>query len=596
MSNQPEAIRRPPYARILLISALLMIPAGFGGWAFLTSRAMAAEVERSMSLSAAHDRARVAATGMTTAQRDFDARFPSIDRGRFVEAVKRLRASLRAIESNGDRIDRRGAERIRARLTRYERYSERVFAAVERGDMKVARGLRQSETKPIEDVIAGHLREGAIRYREAAVRALHDQRQAQNLEVFGLVNVGILGFLLLMAPSVRRRDQTGLPRSDDIERLERAALTDNLTALRNHRAFHEDLTTEVERRNRLGGSFSLLMVDLDGLKQVNDQFGHQAGDERIRALAACLRRTKRDSDIAYRVGGDEFTVILPGERAWGAFEYAQRLRAQAEAEGFAIAVGITETASHEPKDIVIRRADLALIEAKHSNRSVVIYSHGLEPKLSGAHKAEEHHQKILATALARAVDAKDAGTRNHCETVAELCVRIGTELGLEPDRLAKLRLAGLLHDVGKIGIADAILQKPGKLDEDESEVMRTHAQIGHNIISAAELHDEAEWVLHHHERLDGTGYPSRMKADEIPLESRIILVADTFEAITSDRPYRERSTSEAALSELEEHAGRQFDPDCVKALRRALGAGEAPEAEAGDGAKVIPLARRTQAA
>jgi HD-GYP domain-containing protein (c-di-GMP phosphodiesterase class II) len=209
-----------------------------------------------------------------------------------------------------------------------------------------------------------------------------------------------------------------------------------------------------------------------------------------------------------------------------------------------------------------------LIEAKHSNRQMVIWSPGLEP--SARKQDDEHHSKILATALARAVDAKDASTRNHCETVAELCVIIGKELGLDGERLGKLRLAGLLHDVGKIGIADAILQKPGALDDDESEIMHTHSEIGHNIISAAELKDEARWVLHHHERMDGTGYPHGLRGETIPLESRIILVADTYEAITSDRPYRRGRTSEDALAELEQHAGTQFDARCVKALRRGL--------------------------
>jgi diguanylate cyclase (GGDEF)-like protein len=588
--------KRRPWLRIAIVTTLLLLPAGFGGWAFLTSRAMVAEVDRSMTLAAGYDRARIAAASMTAAQHHFQARSAVTDRAEFADAVARLRSSLRVIARAGNDSDKALVQGTTTRVDRYKRQSGRVFAAVVRGDARGARSLRRRDTEPSEALISEQLREGALRYRTQAVESLRDQRRAQNLELFGVVNFVVLGFLLVVAPSIRRRGAGGDASTGDLRRLERAALTDNLTALRNHRAFHEDLTREIERRNRLGGSFSLLMVDLDGLKQVNDTYGHQAGDERIRALADCLRRTKRESDIAYRVGGDEFTIILPGERAWGAFEYAQRLRAQSEADGFAIAVGITETSSYEAKDTICRRADLALIEAKRSNRSVVIYSQGLEPKLASGRNGEEHHQKMLATALARAVDAKDAGTRNHCETVSELCVMIGAELGLEPERLAKLRLAGLLHDVGKIGIADAILQKPDKLDEDESEVMRTHAQIGHNIISAAELNDEADWVLHHHERLDGTGYPSRLSGDEIPLESRIILVADTFEAITSDRPYREGRSREAAISELERFAGSQFDPACVEALRFALDIGPRAEADGASGADVIPLPSRTQAA
>ena len=152
----------------------------------------------------------------------------------------------------------------------------------------------------------------------------------------------------------------------------------------------------------------------------------------------------------------------------------------------------------------------------------------------------KHHVTTLASALARAVDAKDAYTHSHCETVAELCALIATEIGMPADRVAKVRLAGLLHDVGKIGISDAILQKPGSLTVDEFEVMKTHPTLGCHIVSAAELYQESEWILHHHERLDGRGYPEGLRGEEIPLESRIIMVADAFEAITADRPYRDR--------------------------------------------------------
>jgi diguanylate cyclase (GGDEF)-like protein len=592
-ATQPA--KKRPFVRITLVMLLLMLPAGFGGWAFLTSRAMAAEVERSLTLANAYDRARLATTALAMAQHGVGNGSAKADRARFELATRRLNASLRAIARLGSPADRAVVASSSTRLRRYQRQSDRIFAAAKRGDVRAARAMRRRDTEPTEKVISMQLREGASANRGQALRALDEQGHSQNLELFAFLNLGGLAFVLVVVPLMRRPPPTVHATPGDLQRLERAALFDSLTGLRNHRSFHEDLAREVERRNGMGGAFSLLMVDLHGLKQVNDNYGHQAGDERIRALAECLRLTKRESDVAYRVGGDEFTVILPGERAWGAFEYGQRLRSQAEEDGFAIAVGVTETAVYEAKDAVIRRADLALIEAKRSNRSVVVYSQGLEPKLASAGQEEQAHQeKILATALARAVDAKDARTRNHCETVSELCVRVGAELGLEPERLAKLRLAGLLHDVGKIGIADAILQKPAKLDDEESEVMRTHAQIGHNIISAAELHEEADWVLHHHERLDGTGYPSAFAGDEIPLESRIILVADTFEAITSNRPYRDGRSGDAALAELERHAGTQFDRDCVAALRRALGV--IPDVETNAGADVIQLPVRIQAA
>jgi HD-GYP domain-containing protein (c-di-GMP phosphodiesterase class II) len=161
--------------------------------------------------------------------------------------------------------------------------------------------------------------------------------------------------------------------------------------------------------------------------------------------------------------------------------------------------------------------------------------------------------------------------------VSELCALIGQALGMSRDRIAQLRLAGLLHDVGKIGIIDSILQKPGPLTDDEYQVMKTHTRLGHAIVSAAERPDEADWILHHHERIDGGGYPDGLKGDQIPLESRIILVADAYEAITADRPYRAHRSPEVALAELERCAGTQFDAGCVEALRRCI-AGEWREA------------------
>jgi putative nucleotidyltransferase with HDIG domain len=168
------------------------------------------------------------------------------------------------------------------------------------------------------------------------------------------------------------------------------------------------------------------------------------------------------------------------------------------------------------------------------------------------------------------VDAKDSYTRSHCETVSGLCVMIATALGIEKARIEKLRVAGLLHDVGKIGIPDTILQKPGALMEEEFETMKAHSKLGHSIVSGAGLQEEAVWILHHHERPDGRGYPDGLSGDEVPLESRIILCADAFEAITSDRPYRQGRAEHEALVELHRSAGGQFDPDCVAALEAAL--------------------------
>jgi len=358
--------------------------------------------------------------------------------------------------------------------------------------------------------------------------------------------------------------------------LRSVTLTDSLTGVRNHRAFQEDLARERQRAGRSGNRLSLVMIDFDGLKAINDALGHQAGDERIRSLAMCLLKTCRGGDTIYRVGGDEFAAILPGERAGGAFQFAQRLASNLAEDGSVIvACGVAEAARSTTRDELFRRAGVALSAAKRSERRILVYAPGLEPEQTASDaEAEQHHVETLATALARAVDAKDSYTRSHCATVSELCTLIGVELGLEPQRVESIRLAGLLHDVGKIGIADAILQKPSRLSEKEFEVMKTHSRSGHKIVSGAELPHHANWILHHHERIDGRGYPDGLAGSDIPLESRIILVADAFEAITADRPYRRGRGVREALAELDRHAGTQFDASCVRALGRTLGGGE----------------------
>ena len=359
-------------------------------------------------------------------------------------------------------------------------------------------------------------------------------------------------------------------------------LVDPLTGLRNQRAFHEDLAREIQRHNRTGRPLTIVIADLNGLRELNDTLGHAAGDARLKTVAAALLRTLRGADAAYRLGGDEFGLLLAGEKAWGGFRFAQRLDAAfagiPTGSRPSVTCGVAEITEPMAASTLTKRAFVALLEAKQSHRAAIVYSDGLDPPSPERDlEAERHHSQTLAAALARAVDAKDSYTRSHSETVSETCALIGSELHLGPERIDRLRLAGLLHDVGKIGVTDAILQKPEPLSDEEYEVMKSHAPLGRFIVSAAELCDEASWIFHHHERVDGDGYPDGLRGDTIPLESRIILVADAFEAMTSHRPYRPARSEDAALSELQRCAGSQFDPACVRALQSALAREQAIE-------------------
>jgi diguanylate cyclase (GGDEF)-like protein len=495
------------------------------------------------------------------------------------QAERRLIADLDHVL----RLDSSPATRATvARLLRlqadYHSASQALFNAVVQNDQERVLWFDHSAVDPVfgvlEDVIyrqAAAASASALSH-SAALRG-DEVRANRTIAIAVVLALLLVGFFGAIVVRYGRRIDAAV--AAEVERLAEMAITDPLTGLRNHRAFHEDVARELQRVGRTGTPLALVLLDLDDLKAVNDSQGHQAGDERLHALADAIRSTGRGADIAYRVGGDEFAVILPDARSWGALEFAQRLRAATQAGTygpgpFTATAGISEALTLRAKDELVREADLALIGAKRIHQDVVIYGPDLAPNADRGVEEDEHHTRTLASALARAVDAKDSYTRSHCQTVSQLCGLIGAELGFDTGRLTRMRLAGLLHDVGKIGVPDAILNKPSKLTDDEYEHMKRHSLLGYDIVQAADMELEAGWVRHHHERFDGGGYPDGLAGEEIPLESRVILVADAFEAMTSDRPYRQAPGQSFAIVELGRNAGTQFDPAVVEALTRVL--------------------------
>ena len=429
----------------------------------------------------------------------------------------------------------------------------------------------RSRSRRTEDVL-GAVAKGAgaalARERKDAIAATSGNELIRVLGIAAALLAAIEGPLLLFWFRSRRGpvDRRHLARVED---LATQARTDALTRLGNRRAFEDDLALMMGARTENGGCFALMAIDLDGLKRINDSKGHPAGDAHIRLVSECIRQVVGTEGSVYRTGGDEFMVILPGRRNWHGLKLAARVEEVAfERCGHrAVSIGLTESLGSEGRHLLMSRADIALYEAKRTRLSAVAYHPGLQP--AGEKPADDrpsHEQRALAAALARAVDAKDAGTRSHSETVAQLCAAIGERMGVGPVELERLRLAGLLHDVGKIGVADAILLKPHALAPDEHTAMTEHVEIGQAILLAAELPLEAHWVLHHHERVDGGGYPSGLTGQAIPVESRIIAVADAFEAMTGTRPYRAAVSVEQAIAELQSNVGTQFDAACVEAL------------------------------
>jgi len=364
-------------------------------------------------------------------------------------------------------------------------------------------------------------------------------------------------------------------------RVEDLARRDALTDLLNSREFDADLARDLARAKRYEKTVAVIMLDLDGFKQVNDRLGHAEGDRVLRLVAQTLEAFAEAGSRAYRTGGDEFALVLPDTCASDTDELAHRLKARISAldVGINASCGVALWPQDGPSQkMLVFNADRALYAAKARRQTEWWAPSPLSPAAESIapqvlDDAGMQSRHMVTTALARAVDARDAYTRSHSETVSQLCEAMARELRLAEHHVAKIAMAGLLHDVGKIGVPDAILLKPGPLTEEEFEIMKTHPTVGYNILAGADLGEPATWILHHHEQPDGRGYPAGVAGDEVPLESRIILVADAFEALTADRPYRRGRSVTDALAELDRHVGTQFDPACVEALRKVIGPG-----------------------
>lgn len=554
-----------------------------GVFALWTQQSIVSETARSDStvrLAAVYQDARFWVSQEESLERQYRLEPGAAILGLHGEAERRLTADLKRVST----IDTGTATRlfVGSQLRENDEYIEAtrsMFAAVLAHKPRLVAYYDHVVTDPVfSSLEAAVYGRAAAASRDAFSQSNRLRRRESAAFQADLIALALALLLVGGLSAAVRHGQTQRQamRVAELERLKALVVTDPLTGLRNHRAFHEDLAVDLQRTGRTGVPVSLVMFDADDLKAVNDTHGHQAGDELLKKLAEAISAMPRATDRAYRIGGDEFAVILHGAGEWEAFEFAHRLRASltANVEGNPVlaTAGISQALQFRRKDRLIREADLALMSAKHADQDVAIYTPEMESfKQSSAEVEDEQHTRTLAKALALAVDAKDSHTRSHCQTVATLCAVIATELGFEDGRLKRMRLAGLLHDVGKIGIPDSILKKPAKLDPAEYEVMKTHSVLGESIILAAEMPVEARWVRHHHERIDGRGYPDGLAGEDIPLEARVIHVADAFEAMTSDRPYRAAPGEEFAIEELQRHSGTQFDADVVDALLRVIG-------------------------
>lgn len=356
--------------------------------------------------------------------------------------------------------------------------------------------------------------------------------------------------------------------NDDLKRL---ATRDALTGCLNRRAFQEQLATLVELAGRREEPFSAMMVDVDHFKQVNDRHGHAAGDAVLRALGAMLIGLARASDVVCRYGGEEFCILMPDTTADGAAVLAEKIRAALRAEPIA---GLKVTASFGVAEIdaalrldvgggekLIDRADAALYAAKEAGRDRVacfdaeaILGAATRHTPAGAPTPGDHIPIHAVSALFAALRYRDPQTAEHCRRVADLCVRFGVSRMGTRD-LFVMEVAAMLHDIGKIGVPDAILLKPDKLNEEEWAVMGRHDRIGIEILACFDCPEMIEIVSCHHAFFDEPA-----ARDVVPLRARVLSIADAYDAMVTDRVYRSAMPREDAFAELRRCAGTQFDP------------------------------------
>ena len=369
--------------------------------------------------------------------------------------------------------------------------------------------------------------------------------------------------------------------------------TDALTGVGSRRLLEDKLEAECARSKRYKRPFSVAILDLDNFKSINDVFGHASGDAALKKLSECMQNQKRIPDVLTRYGGDEFVVLMPETEANDALIFLERIRAkvqQIEVEenvSMTVSCGVAQSMPDfsDSSSDVLRRADLALYEAKSAGRNCVMLWNEKMSKVLKAGDIEfekikklkrrvaglsEQAEKMFMQSiwsLVKALEAKDPYAKKHSESVMHYAVGIAEIMKVSPKDLEVIRRAAMIHNIGNIGIPDVILSKPGELTPHERKIIEQHPLIGVRILDKMSfLKQEVAIVRAHHEKWNGEGYPDGLSNSAIPIGARILAVADTFDALISDRSYHHSRPVEEAIGILTDSSGYDFDPDVVNAL------------------------------
>jgi diguanylate cyclase (GGDEF)-like protein len=387
-----------------------------------------------------------------------------------------------------------------------------------------------------------------------------------------------------------------------MRKMKALSLKDSHTGLYNHRYLMERLAKEIVRAKRYSAPLSLLMADIDYFKSINDVYGHRYGDLILKKLGRFLLDTVRENDVVVRFGGEEFVIIMPdtdrGEAELAAQRILQALRKRVfdprkRKISIKLSVGLADLSGSAAGNAaeLIDMADKAMRNAKRSGGDRLSLSgSGGEEEIENIIKTQKK-DKVLKirekvtnmserargvavesiNALAKTIEARDHYAGEHAKAMASMVSELGKNMKLPPEKIKQLEHAAVLHDLGKLGVSDSILSKKGSLTKGEYEKIKKHPQIGADLVKAAKCLDEVvTMVLHHHERFDGKGYPSGLKGKDIPLGARIVAVADVYQALMTDRPYRKAYAREEATDIVVRGSGTQFDPKVIKMFTKAI--------------------------
>jgi diguanylate cyclase (GGDEF)-like protein len=371
-----------------------------------------------------------------------------------------------------------------------------------------------------------------------------------------------------------------------------AATTDRLTHVANRPTLLASLFAEVERAARYGRPLSVAFVDIDHFKLVNDTYGHEAGDEVLKAVAALFREHTRQADLVARYGGEEFVIVFPETGADDATAVAEKLRLLVMKErirtasgelGVTVSIGIAGGQGQLLRvDQLLRDADAAMYSAKSLGRNQTFVFAEIDDDTARIPRAPISPQgramaaevgdlgrQAAEAALAAIVSPLPGHRGRPSSLIAAIAVRLARELDQPEKEVERIRVAALLHDIGKVAVPSQILEKPGPLDAAEWQAVVQHPRLGQVIIEqVAAVRDAGSIILHHHERYSGHGYPFGLRGSDIPLGARIVAIADAYDAMVSDRPYRAAIPHAQAVEELRRHARLQFDPELVELFVR----------------------------